>query len=172
MICQQDVKAQRLGNLMQAFSFRNKETSMTTAYEQHGVSFTGAGTRDSVALAARVLLVALFLMSGFGKIPGFAGTASYIAAKGLPLPELGAAIAIAVEVGGGLLVLVGWKARWAALVIAIYTVIAGVLFHAYWSDAPAARLGDYINFWKNVSIAGGFLMVFAFGPGRYSIERG
>ena len=58
------------------------------------------------------------------------------------------------------------------LMIAIYTIAAGLLFHAYWNDAPANRMDDYINFWKNVSIAGGFLMIFAFGPGRYSIGRG
>jgi len=119
------------------------------------------------------LLVSVFLMSGFGKITGFAGTASYIAAHGLPFPALGVLIAIAVEVGAGLLVLIGWKARWAALAIAIFTVAAGVLFHAFWADAePAARMGNFGNFWKNISIAGGFLMVFAFGPGRYSIDRG
>jgi putative oxidoreductase len=124
---------------------------------------------DVTALAGRVLLVALFLLSGFGKLTGFAGTASYIASKGLPLPELAAAIAIAVELGAGLLVLVGWQVRAAALVIAIYSVAAGLLFHAYWADAPAERMGDFINFWKNISIAGGFLMVCAFGPGRYAI---
>jgi len=127
---------------------------------------------DAVALVARVLLVALFLLSGFGKIGGFAGTASYIASKGLPLPELGALIAIVVELGGGLLLLSGWKARPVALILAIFSVIAAVFFHAYWGDPdPAARMSDFINFWKNISIAGGFLMVFAFGPGRYSVGR-
>jgi putative oxidoreductase len=129
--------------------------------------------RDIAALIGRVLLVSVFLMSGFGKITGFAGTASYIAAHGLPFPALGVVIAIAVEVGAGLLVLIGWKARWAALAVAIFTVAAGVLFHAFWADAePAARMGNFVNFWKNIAIAGGFLMVFAFGPGRYSIDRG
>jgi putative oxidoreductase len=127
---------------------------------------------DAVALVARVLLVALFLLSGFGKIGGFAGAASYIASKGLPLPELGAGIAIVVELGGGLLLLSGWKARPVALILAIFTLIAAVFFHAYWSDTdPAARMSDFINFWKNISIAGGFLMVCAFGAGRYSVGR-
>jgi putative oxidoreductase len=133
----------------------------------------GGTSRDIAALIGRVLLVALFLLSGLGKIPDFAGTAAYIASKGLPLPELGAAIAIVMEVGVALLVLAGWKARAAALVLAVFTVVVGVLFHAYWADADAAaRMGNFINFWKNVSIAGGFLMVFAFGPGRYSVDRG
>src|SRR5215471_16087835 len=105
-------------------------------------------TRDILALAARVLLVAIFVMSGVAKITGFPSTVAYIASKGLPLPELGAAIAIAVELWAGLMVLVGWKTRSAALVIAIFAVVAGVLFHAYWTDVPADRMANYINFWK------------------------
>jgi len=147
---------------------------MATPYAQRDVTFVEASaSRDTVALVARVLLAAIYFLSGFGKITGFAGTASYIAAHGLPFPALGALLAIVVEIGGGLMLLVGWKARWTSLILALYTVVAGVLFHPYWNDADsAARMGDYINFWKNISMAGGFLMVFAFGPGRYSIERG
>ena len=128
-------------------------------------------TRDAAALVGRLLLAAIFIMSGFGKLTSFAGTAGYIASKGLPLPEVGAAIAIAVELGLGLLVAFGFKTRWSALVIAVFTLAAGFLFHAFWQEAPEARMGDYINFWKNVSIAGGFLLLWAFGPGRYSIDR-
>jgi len=141
--------------------------------QSYPVLVAGATSRDIAALIGRVLLVALFLLSGFGKISDFAGTAAYIGSKGLPLPAVGAAIAIVMEVGVALLVLVGWRARAAALALAVFTVVAGVLFHAYWADADAAaRMGDFINFWKNVSIAGGFLMVSAFGPGRYSVDRG
>ena len=146
---------------------------MSTTYARRNDTLpNAAASRDVAALIARVLLVALFLLSGTNKIGGFDGTVSYIAAHGLPFPALGAMIAILVEFGGGLLVLVGWKARWTALVMAIFTVAAAIFFHAYWADADAAvRMGDYINFWKNISIAGGFLMVFAFGPGRYSFDR-
>jgi putative oxidoreductase len=135
-------------------------------------SDTATGGRDAAALVARVLLSLLFIMSGFSKIGGFAGTAGYIASKGLPLPEVGAAIAIAVELFGGLLVLVGFKTRWTALAIALFTLAAGVFFHAFWQQPPAQQMADYINFWKNVSIAGGFLMIYALGPGRLSVDRG
>jgi putative oxidoreductase len=146
---------------------------LATPYAQRDAALpVHAASHDSVALLARVLLVALFLLSGFGKTSGFAGTVSYVAAHGLPFPELGALIAIAVELGGGLLVLIGWKARWAAAIVAVFSVVAAIFFHPYWAETdPAARMGDFINFWKNVSIAGGFLMVFAFGPGRYSVDR-
>lgn len=146
---------------------------MATVYDQRRAAPAQAkASSDVAALLARVLLVALFLVSGLDKITGFADTVSYIAAHRLPFATLGALIAVAVELGGGLLALVGWKARWAALILAIYTVVAGFLFHAYWADAdPAARMGDFINFWKNISIAGGLLMMFAFGPGRFSVDR-
>jgi putative oxidoreductase len=129
--------------------------------------------RDMTALVARVLLVTLFLLSGFDNITGFAGTAAYIASKGLPLPVLGVALAITVEVGASLLVLLGWRARAAALGIGVFSLAAGLLFHAYWADVDAAARSDnFINFWKNVAITGGFLMVVAFGPGRFSVDRG
>jgi len=128
--------------------------------------------QDGAALAGRILLAAIFIMSGWNKIGGFEGTAGYIASKGLPLPQVGAAIAIVVELIGGLLILLGYRTRWVAIVMAIFTLAAGILFHAFWLDAPAARMANYINFWKNVSIAGGFLLLVAFGPGRLSLDRG
>ena len=79
---------------------------------------------------------------------------------------------ILVELGGGILLVLGWKARWAALAIAVFTVLAAFLFHNYWTYAEPERMAQYINFWKNIAIAGGMLMVFAFGPGRYGVDRG
>ena len=145
---------------------------MASLYMQRPViDSTLAQTHHVVALLARVLLVSIFLVAGFGKVTGFAGTVSLIASNGVPLPEVAAAIAIAVELGLGLVVLLGWQTRWAALGIAIYTIALGLLFHAYWNDAPANRMQDFESFWKNVAITGGFLMIVAFGPGRYSVDR-
>lgn len=129
-------------------------------------------SRDWASLAGRAMLAAIFIESGFGKITGFAGTAGFIASAGWPLPEVGAVVAILFELGGGLLLVAGWRARWVALAMAVFTIVAGVMFHAYW-DAPAAqRTMQFIHFWKNVSMAGGLLMVYAFGPGRLSLDRG
>jgi putative oxidoreductase len=128
--------------------------------------------QNTAALVGRILLAAIFLTSGFGKITGFDGTVGYIASKHLPLPQVGAIIAILCELGGGILLLVGFKARWAGLVLAIFTLAAGLLFHDYWNLSDAAQVAaNKINFWKNVAISGGMLMVFAFGPGRYSVDK-
>ena len=123
------------------------------------------------ALAGRILLALIFVTSGFTKIGGFEGTAGYIASEGLPMPQVLAALTILVELGGGILLVVGWKARWAALALAVFTLVAAVIFHNYWAVPAAERMAQYINFWKNISMVGGMLMVFAFGPGRYSVDR-
>ena len=121
-------------------------------------------TYDGAALVGRLLLAALFVMSGFNKIGG-------IASKGLPMPQVLAGLAVAIELVGGILLVVGWKARWAALAIAVFCVVSAVLFHNYWTFPAEQRTGQFNNFWKNISIAGGMLMVLAFGPGRYSLDR-
>ena len=128
--------------------------------------------QDVAALVGRILMASLFIPSGFGKLMGFAGTVGYISSKGLPMPEVAAAIAVAVELGVGILFLVGFKARWMALILAVFTLAAGIMFHNYWALSDAAQIGmNKINFWKNVAISGGFLMAYAFGPGRYSVDR-
>ena len=127
---------------------------------------------NTAALIGRILLALLFITSGFSKIGGFEGTVGYINSKHLPLPQVAAGIAVLCELGGGLLLAIGFKARWAGLVLAIFTLAAGLLFHDYWNLSDAAQIAaNKINFWKNVSIAGGMLMVFAFGPGRYSVDK-
>jgi len=126
---------------------------------------------NGAALVGRILLALIFITSGFSKLTGFEGTVGYIASKGLPLPQVAAIIAIVVELGGGLMLAVGFKARWAALAIAIFSLAAGFLFHDFWNADAAAKMGQTINFWKNVSISGGMLMAFAFGPGAYSVDR-
>jgi putative oxidoreductase len=127
---------------------------------------------DAVMLVARILLALMFVSAGFSKIGGFEGTAGYIASKGLPLPQIGAAIAIVVELAGGIMLIVGWKARWAALAIAVFTAAATVIFHNYWAMTGADAFTQRLMFWKNVSVIGGLLAVYAFGPGRWSLDRG
>jgi len=133
--------------------------------------YANPNVQNTAALVGRILLALIFITSGFGKVMGFEGAVGYIASKHLPLPQVAAIIAILCELGAGLLLLVGFKARWAGLVLAIFTLAAGILFHDYWNADAAAKQMQQINFWKNVAISGGMLMVFAFGPGRYSVDK-
>ena len=128
-------------------------------------------TRDLAALVGRILLAIVFIPAGFNKIGGFAGTAGYIASKGLPLPEVGAAIAIAVEIVAGIALLLGWKTRWAALALAVFTLVATVFFHAFWSVLPEQQMTQQLMFMKNIGIVGGLLAFYAFGAGRISIDK-
>lgn len=121
-------------------------------------------------LPGRVLMAMIFIMAGYGKITGFEGTAGYIASKGLPLPELAAAAAILVELGGGILLVIGWQARWAAAALAVFTVMAAVIFHNFWAVAPDQVQNQTIHFMKNLAITGGLLYVVAHGAGPLSVD--
>lgn len=127
--------------------------------------------QNAATLAGRVLLATIFVVSGFGKITGFEGTAGYMASKGMPMPQLLLAGAIVVELVGGLLLVAGWKARWAALAIFLFLIPATLVFHnPAGLDAQAAQ-GQMIHLMKNLSIMGGMLLVAAFGPGAWSVDR-
>jgi putative oxidoreductase len=125
---------------------------------------------DVFALIGRLLVAYLFVPSGWSKLMGFSGVVGYIAKANVPMPEVCAAIAIAVELGLGLMVLVGWHARWAALGMAIFTIVISPIFHAYWSVPDAQVYMQKLNFNKNLAIAGGLLALAAFGAGRLSLD--
>jgi putative oxidoreductase len=122
------------------------------------------------ALIGRVLIALLFIPAGFGKIAGFAGAAGYIASKGVPFPEICAAIAIAVELGLGLLLLVGFQTRWAALGIAFFTLVITFIFHNYWGVPADQVMMQKQAFFKNIAVVGGLLTIAAWGAGRWSID--
>ena len=128
---------------------------------------------DTLRYAAplgRVLLALIFITSGFGKITGYAGTQGYMEAMGVPGALL--PLVILVELGGGIALLVGWQARLSAFLLAGFSLLSGFLFHYLPSlgmEGMAAQ-ANMISFMKNVSIAGGMLMVVAFGAGALSID--
>jgi len=143
----------------------------TTTASSYGVPATTGAAQDSLALLGRVLLALLFIPAGFGKLTAFAGTVGYIASVGLPLPQLGAALAIIVELGFGILLLVGFKTRLSAIVIAVFTIAAAVFFHNYWAMPADKAYVNQLMFFKNVAIAGGLFVIAAFGAGRFSIDK-
>ena len=127
--------------------------------------------KDWAALLGRIVLAVIFVVSGFGKLTGFDGTTGYIASKGLPMPQLLAAVSILIELGGGLAVIIGWKTRWAALAFIVFLIVITPIFHNYWAVPQEQMMGQQINFMKNLSMLGGFLLLLGFGPGRYSLDR-
>jgi putative oxidoreductase len=128
--------------------------------------------QNATALAGRTLLALMFLVAGIGKIgAGFAGTVGYISSVGLPMPQVVAIGAIIVEIGASLALIVGWKTRWAALALAIFTVAAALLFHNYWAMPANQQMMQQIIFMKNLAVAGGLLMLAVAGPGAWSVDR-
>ena len=126
--------------------------------------------QNTAALVGRILLALIFIISGFGKITGYAGTAGYMASKGLPMVAVLLPLTILVELGGGLLIALGWKARWAAAAIFLFIIPVTLVFHNPAGLAPAEAQQQMINLLKNVSIMGGMLGLFAFGPGGFSLD--
>lgn len=116
--------------------------------------------------AGRVLIGGVFLMSGLTKIGTYAALSSTIAAAGLSLPTVGAAIAILVEVGCGILLLLGLKARTAAVVLVLWCVATAVFFHSNFGDQ-----NTLIHFLKNLMMAGGLLQIAHFGPGALGLDN-
>ena len=115
------------------------------------------------APAGRILLALIFVTSGWGKITGYAGTQGYMESAGVPgvlLP-----LVIAVELLGGIALMLGWRARIVAFLLAGFTLLSALLFH--WDPGNQQQ---YLSFMKNVSIAGGFLMIVALGAGAYSLD--
>ena len=119
---------------------------------------------DYAELGGRLFLAALFLLSGLGKIGAYAATAGYMASQGVPAALL--PVVIATEVGGGLAIALGWKTRIAAFFLAGFTLLAALTFHTNFADQ-----NQMINFWKNVSIAGAFLLVVVHGAGPLSLDH-
>lgn len=126
--------------------------------------------QNPLSLLGRVLLALLFVPAGFSKIAGFAGTVGYIASKGVPLPEVAAAIAVAVELGLGLLLLVGFQTRWAALGIALFTLVITFIFHNFWAVPEAQMAMQKLDFFKNMAIVGGLFAFAAFGGSAWSVD--
>ena len=119
---------------------------------------------DWLVVLGRLFLAWIFIASGWEKIGGYAGTEQYMASAGVPgflLP-----LVIALELGGGIAIVLGLFTRWVALALAVFSIVAAILFHLpHFADQMQA-----INVWKNVAMAGGFCVLAAHGAGRYSID--
>ena len=127
-------------------------------------------TQGIPVVIARILLALMFVLAGFGKLTGLEGTAGYIASKGLPLPMVLAVATGVLELVAGVLLIVGWQARWAALALAVFTLVASVLFHNYWAMPAEQQMMQQLMFMKNLAVTGGLLFVFAYGAGTLSLD--
>ena len=120
---------------------------------------------DHAALIGRILFAAMFLVFGYGKITGYSGTVGYMGSLGLPAPSLVTFLVIIVEIGGGLLMLVGYQTRAVALLLGIYTLATAFIGHSQLGDP-----NQFQHFMKNIALVGGSLAFVAYGAGAYSLD--
>jgi putative oxidoreductase len=123
-----------------------------------------------VPLFGRILLSSVFILGGIGKITGFSFEETMVAAKHLPLPAAALAVAMVIELVGGLAILMGLFTRLTAWIVFLYLIPTTVLFHNFWAVQGADRIDTMIHFEKNLAIMGGLLLLAALGPGAYSID--
>ncbi len=126
--------------------------------------------QSALNLAGRLLIVALFLPAGLGKIAGFEGTLGYFASLGIPAPVFALVVTILIEVLGSFALLVGFQARIVAVIMAIFTLAAAVTGHAYWAAPADAVFIAQLLFFKNIAVMGGLLVLASAGAGRFSID--
>ena len=126
--------------------------------------------RDEALLAARILLMILFVIFGWSKLTNFSSTTGYMGAEGLPLPAVAAVVVIAMELVVGVALLLGFYTRPLALLLAVYTLAAALIGHDNWTMTGADRAANVINFYKNISIVGGLLLLGVTGAGKFSID--
>lgn len=129
------------------------------------------GKKDATILVARILLMLLFVISGWSKLISFAATITYMNETGLPFPVVASIVAIIMELPAGLLIFIGFYTRPVALILAIYTIATAIIGHHFWTMHGDDRIANMVSFYKNAGMAGGFLLMCLTGPGKYSIDR-
>ncbi|WP_248919729.1 DoxX family protein [Pseudomonas entomophila] len=129
------------------------------------------GQRDLILLLARLLLMILFVLSGWSKLTGFEGTVAYMTSLGAPAPMLAATIAVIMELLVGILLILGFYTRPLALLLALFVLGTALLGHPFWNMVDPERSANMTQFLKNLSIIGGLLVLAVSGPGRFSLDR-
>ena len=126
--------------------------------------------RHLLLLIGRIALVVLFIIFGYPKLTGFSGTVQYMTSLGTPMPMLAAIIAV-MEVPAAILIVLGFFTRPVAVLFVFYTLGTAIIGHHYWDMTGDAVMPNMINFYKNISIAGAFILLAIVGPGALSLDR-
>ena len=126
--------------------------------------------QSALNLFGRILIVALFLPAGLSKLIGFEGTLGYFSSLGIPAPTLALAATIVIEIVGGIALLVGFKTRLVAIIMALFTLAAAVTGHAFWAAPADAAFIAQLLFFKNIAVMGGLLVLASAGAGSFSFD--
>lgn len=124
------------------------------------------GVRKYSPVIGRVLIALIFVLSGFGKIMNFNGTLGFMQSVGIPFTAFALVIVIAIELLGGIFLILGLKTKWVTGILIIYTAIAALIFHTNFADQ-----NQMAHFMKNLAIIGGLILIANYGPGRFSLDK-
>jgi len=138
---------------------------MTTTTSYTSSASAGVQTSGAASLISRVLLAALFLIAGIGKLAAPAGTIAYITSANMPVPTVSYVVALVIELGGSVLLILGYRARLVAAIMGIFTIVTALIFHSALGDP-----NQQVNFLKNLAIAGGMLQIVLNGAGAWSLD--
>ena len=130
-----------------------------------------ASNNATVMLIGRLLIAAIFAYFGFMKATHFDGTIGYFTKLGFPVPPVAAALSVIFELGGGILLILGWKTRWTAWALVLYCAIATLVAHRFWSVPPEQAFNQSSHFFKNVALIGGLIYLATFGAGALSVDK-
>ena len=134
-------------------------------------TFGAEQIKDPLLLIARILMMILFVVFGWQKLMGFSGTVAYFSQGGVPLPFVAAPIAVIMELGVGLAIVLGLLTRPLAILLALYTLATAILGHHFWTMSGAEQVDNEIHFLKNVSIIAGLFLLYLTGAGRFSLDE-
>jgi putative oxidoreductase len=126
--------------------------------------------KDEVLIAARILLALLFLIFGYNKVSDYSTTVEYMSHTGVPMPQLAAIVATGAELIFSIAIILGVATRPVAILLAVYTLATALIGHRFWTMTGLDRFLNEINFFKNLAIIGGLLLLYVTGPGRYSVD--
>lgn len=127
--------------------------------------------RDELILLGRVLMMLLFLISGWGKLTGFSATVGYMGTVSAPMPMLAAIVAVIMEFGVGIALLIGFWTRPLALLMALFVLGTALIAHTYWNVEGAMQTANMVQFYKNLSIMGGLILLSVTGAGKYALQK-
>ena len=142
----------------------------TAPAETSFVDRCAVSCHDLVALVGRLVMSWIFLSSGFTKLTDVAAFSAGLAKRGVPAPSFMGWLGAIVEFGGGVLILLGLKIRYAAILVILFVIVATLIAHRYWEYPVDQIVAQRTNFWKNITIIGGLLFMFLAGAGRYSVD--
>jgi putative oxidoreductase len=123
-----------------------------------------------VSVVGRILLALMFILAGIGKFTNIHGTAAYMVAHGMPAPTVLVLAAAALELFGGIALVAGFRVRPVGLALALFTLVVSVIFHAFWAVPASQQFVTQLLFMKNISVAGGMLLISALGAGPLSLD--